>query len=118
MFRNGPALAGSFDEQEQGVSDAAVWLAEEGGAPLAAITQAQSGSREEIDVLLALLARPDTDALLKTADRLQKVPATRLVTWLQRWLFDLISIKLAGKVRYYPAPALRAFSAMHWRPSR
>lgn len=89
--------------QQQGVSDAAVWLAEEGGAPLAAIAQAQAGTREEIDALLALLARPDTDALLKTADRLQKVPATRLVTWLQRWLFDLISLKLAGKIRYYPA---------------
>ena len=99
--------------QQQGVSDAAVWLAEEGGAPLAAITQAQAGTREEIDALLALLARPDTDALLKTADRLQKVPATRLVTWLQRWLFDLISLKLAGKIRYYPAyrTALAALAA-------
>lgn len=89
--------------QQQGISDAAVWLAEEGGAPLSACTQAQAGNREEIDALLALLARPSAEALLKTADRLQKVPATRLVTWLQRWLFDLISVKLAGKIRYYPA---------------
>ncbi|WP_025917581.1 DNA polymerase III subunit delta' [Herminiimonas sp. CN] len=89
--------------QQQGVSDAAVWLAEEGGAPLAACAEAQAGNRDEIDTLLALLAKPSADALLKVADRLQKVSATRLVTWLQRWLFDLLSVKLAGKVRYYPA---------------
>lgn len=89
--------------QEQGIADAAAWLAEEGGAPLAASAEAQAGSREEIDALLALLARPDAQALLKTADRLQKVSATRLVTWLQRWLFDLISVRLTGRIRYYPA---------------
>ncbi|NMM39182.1 MAG: DNA polymerase III subunit delta' [Glaciimonas sp.] len=89
--------------QEQGVNDAAVWLAQEGGAPLAASFQAQAGNREEIDALLALLAKPGAEALLKTADRLQKVPATHLVTWLQRWLFDLVAVKLAGKIRYYPA---------------
>lgn len=89
--------------QQQGVADAAVWLAQEGGAPLAASAEAQAGNREEMDALLALLARPNAEVLLKTADRLQKASATRLVTWLQRWLFDLISVKLAGKVRYYPA---------------
>lgn len=89
--------------QQQGIEDAGLWLAQEGGAPLAASAQAQAGNREEIDALLALLAKPGAEALLKTADRLQKVAATRLVTWLQRWLYDLISVKLAGKVRYYPS---------------
>ncbi|MGV8892477.1 MAG: DNA polymerase III subunit delta' [Burkholderiaceae bacterium] len=89
--------------QKQGISDAADWLAQEGGAPLAASAQAQAGNREEIDALLALLAKPSAEALLKTAERLQKVPATKLVTGLQRWLFDLIALKLAGKIRYYPA---------------
>lgn len=89
--------------QQQGIADATVWLAQEGGAPLAALTQAQAGNREEMDVLLALLAKPGAEALLKTADRLQKIPATLLVTWLQRWLFDLVAVKLAEKIRYYPA---------------
>lgn len=89
--------------QKQGISDAAGWLAQEGGAPLAASAQAQAGNREEIDALLALLVKPSAESLLKTAERLQKIPASKLVTWLQRWLFDLIAVKLAGKIRYYPA---------------
>lgn len=86
----------------QGVADAESWLAEQGGAPLAAYGTAQADSREAIDEFLALLARPGTDGALKTADRLQKVPVPELVAWLQRWLHDLFSVKLSGRIRYYP----------------
>jgi DNA polymerase-3 subunit delta' len=27
---------------------------------------------------------------------------TELVAWLQRWLYDVISLKLSGRIRYYP----------------
>ena len=36
------------------------------------------------------------------ADRLQKAPLSQLVAWLQRWLYDLASLKLGGRVRYFP----------------
>lgn len=88
--------------EAQGINDADVWLAEQGGAPLIAHALAQSGSRETMDELLAQLAKPTTEGALKTAERLQKIPALELVSWMQRWLYDLFSVKLSGRIRYYP----------------
>jgi len=86
----------------QGVENAEDWLAEQGGAPLAAQELAQSGSREVMEEFLQHLARPGVEGALKTADRLQKTPPALQVEWLQRWLYDLLSVKLSGRIRYYP----------------
>jgi DNA polymerase-3 subunit delta' len=88
--------------QAQGVQDADGWLREQGGAPLLALAQAETGSREELDALLQLLARPSADSALKAAERLSKAPLASLVAWEQRWLYDVLSCKLSGRVRYYP----------------
>ena len=88
--------------KEQGVPDADSWLREEGGAPLAARDQAENGSREELDALLHFLARPSADGALRSAEKLSKTPLASLVSWQQRWLYDLLSVKLSGVVRYYP----------------
>ncbi|HEX8954715.1 MAG TPA: DNA polymerase III subunit delta' [Burkholderiaceae bacterium] len=86
----------------QEIKDAPSWLAEQGGAPLAALEQAQSGDRETMDDFLRHLANPGVDGALKAADRLQKTPVSDLVAWLQRWQYDLFSHKLCGNIRYYP----------------
>lgn len=86
----------------QGVADADSWLREQGGAPLAALAQSESGSREEMDMLLQMLAHPSVEAALRAADKMQKVPLASLVSWLQRWLYDMFSYKLSGNIRYYP----------------
>ena len=86
----------------QGVNDADGWLREQGGAPLAALAQAESGSREELDALLQILAQPSVDAALRAADKLSKAPLASLVAWQQRWLYDVFSYKLSGAIRYYP----------------
>ena len=86
----------------QGVKDAARWLAEQGGAPLAALTAAEGEFAEAQEEWLGHLAKPDPAAALSVADRLQKVALSQLVAWHQRWLYDLLSIKLAGRLRYYP----------------
>jgi DNA polymerase III subunit delta' len=88
--------------QQQGVQDADSWLREQGGSPLLALAQAESGSREELDGLLQFLARPAADAALRAADKLSKAPLASLVAWEQRWLYDVLSCKLSGRVRYYP----------------
>jgi len=88
-------------KQEQ-VADAETWLAEQGGAPLAALNLAQSDSREAADEFLRHLAKPSVESALKVADRLQKEPVPELVGWLQRWQYDLFSHKLCGTIRYYP----------------
>jgi len=88
--------------KEQGVSDADSWLREQGGAPLAALQESEAGSREELDTLLQFLANPAVDAALRTADKLSKSALPALVAWLQRWLYDVFSMKLSGRIRYYP----------------
>jgi DNA polymerase III subunit delta' len=88
--------------RQQGVDDADVWLAEQGGSPLTAQAVAQAGARDTLDEFLRLLARPSVEGALKTADKLQKAPITELVAWLQRWLYDVFSLKLSGRIRYYP----------------
>jgi DNA polymerase-3 subunit delta' len=88
--------------KEQGVPDAESWLREQGGSPLSAAAQAETGNREELDSFLQYLAHPSVEGALRTADKLQKVPLASLVSWQQRWLYDLFSYKLAGNIRYYP----------------
>ncbi len=88
--------------EAQGVADADGWLREQGGAPLAALAQAETGSREELDGLLQVLAQPSVEAALRSADKLSKAPLASLVAWQQRWLYDVFSYKLSGVIRYYP----------------
>jgi len=88
--------------QGQGVADADGWLREQGGAPLAALAESANGSRDEMDALLAFLARPAPDSALRTAEKLAKAELPALVAWTQRWLYDALSFKLSGKLRYYP----------------
>lgn len=84
------------------VADAEAWLAEQGGAPLAAFQAAQAASRESLEAFLGQLVRPDRDTAVKLGAQLQKEAPAELVVWLQRWLSDMFSVKLAGRVRYYP----------------
>ena len=86
----------------QGLADADSWLREQGGAPLAALAQSEIGSRDEMDTLLQMLARPSVDAALKTADKLSKASLSLLVSMQQRWLYDVFSYKLSGSIRYFP----------------
>ncbi len=85
-----------------GVPQAARWLAEHGGAPLAAQAAAQGDDNGERDELLAFLVKPDAGAALVVAERLQKAGLAQLVAWEQRWLYDLLSLKLGARIRYFP----------------
>ena len=85
-----------------GVADADSWLSEQGGAPLLAKHQADTGNRDEMQALLQLLAHPTVEGALKTAEKLQKAQLSMLVACVQRWLHDVFSYKLAGVIRYYP----------------
>jgi DNA polymerase-3 subunit delta' len=86
----------------QGVAGPEQLLAELGGAPLAAYETAQSDTKETQDEFLRQLQRPDLDSALKTADKMQKTAIPLLLSWMQRWLYDVFSFKLTGKIRYYP----------------
>ena len=55
--------------KEKGIDDAGDWLSGQGGAPVAALAEAQHGTREEMTVLLNELATPNDTELLKTAGK-------------------------------------------------
>jgi DNA polymerase-3 subunit delta' len=99
-------------KQEQ-LPDADVWLAEQGGAPLAALNAASADGREMLDELLTFLQAPSVERALKTADKLQKTPVAMSVGWTQRWLYDLLSSRMTSVIRYYPrhAKQLKAMGA-------
>jgi len=78
------------------------FLAEQGGAPIAALLASQSDIREEQQLFFRYLHKPDVAGALNVADKLQKMPIPVLISWLQRWLYDVFSAKLTGCIRYYP----------------
>ncbi|WP_322043488.1 DNA polymerase III subunit delta' [Paraburkholderia sp. J67] len=87
---------------QQGVADAAALLAEAGGAPLAALALASDENRTLRDWTLAQLAAgPNCDAFA-CGETLQKLPVPLVLGWLQRWAYDLLAERTAGRPRYYP----------------
>lgn len=88
--------------KEQGVDDAESWLAAQGGAPLAALEEAQGSSGEEREAFLAALAAPGVGMALQTAEKLQRALPGNIIAWLQRWLYDLFSLRMSGRQRYFP----------------
>jgi len=87
---------------QHNVSDAEQFLAEHGGAPLAAFAASQSDTQEQQQEFLRHLQRPDVEGALKMAEKLHKSSIPLLLSWMQRWLYDVFSYKLSGKIRYYP----------------
>lgn len=78
-------------------------LAESGGAPLAAMAGEGGGDPERFITLIKDFTAADPVSVMKLAERLQKQPMTRLVASVQRLVYDVLSFKLSGTIRYYPA---------------
>jgi DNA polymerase III subunit delta' len=89
----------------QGVADAQAMLAEAGGAPLAALALAHDENRTLRDWTVAQLsAGPACDAFA-CGETLQKLPVPLVLGWLQRWAYDLLAERTAGRPRYFPQAA-------------
>ncbi|MDR1310473.1 MAG: DNA polymerase III subunit delta' [Burkholderiaceae bacterium] len=93
----------------QGVETPEIWLAEQGGAPVSALEAARTGDRSDTDALLDALASPDIATALKmgesVVDRRWRASAVQIVTCLQRWLYDLLLMRMTGTHRYFPQRA-------------
>ena len=89
---------------EQGVVEPALHLARTGGAPLAALEDASAEWLPQRDKLLEQLGNPNTLDVLTLAAELDraKLDMALLVEWLQKWVHDIVSLGLSGKIRYYP----------------
>ncbi|MFX1762066.1 DNA polymerase III subunit delta' [Paraburkholderia sp. A1RI-2L] len=89
----------------QGVGDPAGLLAEAGGAPLAALALSQDDNRALRDWTLGQLAAGAACDAFACGETLQKLPVPLVLGWLQRWVYDLLAERTAGRPRYYPQSA-------------
>ncbi len=84
--------------EEQGVARPEAALAGAGGAPLSALKLAESEAERKR--FLEGLQNPRFDPIF-LAEQHQRVPPEDLVAWLQRWCYDLLLARVAGRVRYH-----------------
>jgi DNA polymerase-3 subunit delta' len=95
----------------RGVGEAARWLALAGGSPFLAAELGAGGERALLDALVTELVkgeRADPLAAAAAADRAVKAdkrpaPLKRLVGWGQKWLLDLILLRIGKAPRYFLA---------------
>ena len=94
--------------QSNGVERAEAKLAEAGGAPLCIEREATPDTRQTLDPALqeALIKLLSRGAALTGAQIVSTVPkdiaVAPAIRLLQRWGWDLLAERLAGRVRYYP----------------
>ena len=88
--------------KEQGVKDPAGALAASGFAPLEAVKLDQKTSSEERAILIRAIRQPRELDVFALAESLQKTEQILVVQWLLQWSYDLVSMKLAGSLRYHP----------------
>jgi DNA polymerase-3 subunit delta' len=87
--------------KSQGIVDAEVALGQAGGAPLYAVTFADTEYQSQRKAFLNALAATEADHLA-TAQALEKSDLTNVITWLQTWVSDLALARLTGEVRHHP----------------
>lgn len=86
--------------EDQGIENPGSLLALAGGAPLLAIRLSESDPVRRR--LIAQLSEPRFDPIAVTDDCLGADPGD-VVGWLQRWVYDLLSLRLTGRLRYHLA---------------
>ena len=86
--------------KEQGIQEAELCLALAGGAPLLARDFADADYLKERRLFLTALQTPKQLNWLALAEQGARAELAPRFDWLQKWLYDLISSRLAQRVRY------------------
>lgn len=87
--------------KSQGMANPELALAQSGNSPLAALQLDTEEYWQQRSILLKGIASADFDALA-LAERVRDYPVPHVVSWLQKWSYDLISQKFLGTIRYNP----------------
>jgi DNA polymerase-3 subunit delta' len=95
-----PASAAGWLKQ-QGIKNAEACLASAGYAPLAALEFNDDAYLEQHDVFIRQISDPANFNPISLADAMQKSDLPTVVNWLQKWCYDLLSFRTAGKIRYH-----------------
>jgi DNA polymerase-3 subunit delta' len=84
---------------DQGISEPGQALSEAGFAPLRAVENARGNYRERRREFLGRLTRRPFDAV-DHATVLDGRELPDVLEWLQKWTYDLMGTRLAGRIRY------------------
>ncbi|MBT9612505.1 MAG: DNA polymerase III subunit delta' [Burkholderiales bacterium] len=112
MPQPSPALAAAW-LKDQGINEAELCLALAGGAPLLARDFADADYLKERRLFLSALQAPKQLNWLALAEQGARADLAARFDWLQKWLYDLVSSRLAKHVRYNLdfAPGLQELAA-------
>lgn len=86
--------------KDQGIHEAELCLALAGGAPLLAREFADADYLKERRLFLSALQAPKQLNWLALAEQGARADLAARFDWLQKWLYDLVSSRLAQQVRY------------------
>jgi DNA polymerase-3 subunit delta' len=86
----------------QGAKNPEFCLAQAGGAPLAALEADNDETVEEVETFVVQLSQGARIDPFVAASHWAKADFSTAVAALQKWSYDLMSARFAGKVRYYP----------------
>lgn len=84
----------------QGVAEGDVYLAQAGYAPLEAVKLADEEGQARRREFLGGIADPDKVDPIGMAESLKSADLAEVVGWLQKWIYDLLSLRLGGRLRY------------------
>lgn len=87
--------------EQQGVDNAHIALAEAGYAPLEALNRVTDDYRNEREAFIDGIKSADGLDPIGFAEKIQRLEFPVLVSWLQKWCYDLMSYRLTGKIRYH-----------------
>ena len=88
--------------RSQGAVNAELCLRQAGGAPLAALDLCNEDYQQSRKTFVDQISRPKSFDPMLVAESYQKTDLPTLLNWLQKWVHDLVSLKLTGEILYHP----------------
>ncbi|MDP1557640.1 MAG: DNA polymerase III subunit delta' [Nitrosomonas sp.] len=102
MTMPNPDIATATDWlKQQGIKDPDVCLAAAGFAPLSALLFNDSEYIAQHEAFIKQISMPEDLNPIILAEKLQQSDLSAVVSWLQKWCYDLLSFQLTGKIRYH-----------------
>lgn len=87
--------------KQQGVKAPERCLASAGYAPLTALEFANEDYLVRHSAFIQQISTPSSFNVLALAEEMQKSDLVMVVSWLQKWCYDLMSFRMTQKVRYH-----------------